>query len=75
MNSNYSKRDRRIKYLSKQNSKLLSIINNEIIRGNSNEKLIDECLDAVKVNQNKLEKLVGQNVVHSRINYKKKHSK
>lgn len=75
MNSNYSQRDRRIKYLSKQNSKLLSIINNEIIRGNSNEKLIDECLDAVKVNQNKMEKLVGQNVVHSRINYKKKHSK
>lgn len=75
MNSNYSKRDRRIKYLSKQNSKLLSIINDEIIRGNSNEKLIDECLDAVKVNQNKMEKLVGQNVVHSRINYKKKHSK
>ena len=75
MNSNYSKRDRRIKYLSKQNSKLLSIINNEIIRGNSNEKLIDECLDAVKVNQNKMEKLVGQNVVHSRINYKKKHRK
>lgn len=75
MNSNYSQRDRRIKYLSKQNSKILSIINNEIIRGNSNEKLIDECLDIVEENQKKMEKLVGQNVVHSRINYKKKHSK
>lgn len=75
MNSNYSQRDRRIKYLLKQNSKILSIINNEIIRGNSNEKLIDECLDIVEENLKKMEKLVGQNVVHSRINYKKKHSK
>lgn len=75
MISNYSQRDRRIKYLSKQNSKILSIINNEIIRGNSNEKLIEECLDIMEENQKKMEKLVGQNVVHSRINYKKKHSK
>lgn len=67
----YSKRNRRIRYLSKQDSKFMLIAFDEMIKCNFKGKLLAESIDAMAVCRNQMEKLAKQNEVRSRIIFEK----
>lgn len=71
----YSKRDRRINYLSRQNTKFSNVILREMESNNPNHKVIDNCFAAIEINQTKMWKYVKQNVMRNRAISKKRKTK
>ena len=67
MTCGYSKRKRRIEYLSKQHTKFMLIALDEMIKCNFKGKLLAESMDDIAVYRNQMKKLAKQNEVRSRI--------
>lgn len=62
----YTRRDRRINYLSNKNSKYANIISNELENDCPNSNVLDNCFNFIELNQSKIAILIHKNVIRCR---------